>query len=607
MANRLRKHVEVAFVQEATPARPAVAESWNTVCTRYLTGWNRVRRTQRVDGGFRVTADGKLVSIPSRTVTVYVLEPVYRQECTTYYSAAQPYVPATPRTVWYRGDNKWDGGARSIESQTGDLKFTFYVPRSPLGVVCGLSNGAKVRSFDHVAYGFLAQKDQPLRILERGRVVVALPAVDVAARPKLSVVRVGDTITYEVDGEVAYTSAVKTRDVLYAEATLYNIVDFVEDPVFAPLANGSVRGRVPPPVGTIHQVGYAGVGGLIPLPVLSALSTERYGVSGRVPTPTPTVFDAAYAVLGGAVPTPALAVAGLGELVGVAGGGGRTPSVSVAMRVLEGHLATVEAQAPAPLGLISSGPLAAVYGFVPPPDSMGSFAIIDTPTSVAASDPVVIGDYAIIDYPLMIATLDGVGVVSTLELTLVAQASVMDALNIGDSVAMSGSLFASLFESLHIVTDIGSARRTGTEYAVNIVSGALSEYQGFGFTQYARVGQQLWGCRPDGLYRLGGDVAMDALVDFGTIDLGNQNLKRLSTAFIGVRTDGQVFLRVTTDGVERVYSAVGRDDMRKVQLARGVSARNWSMQLQVTDASYASLDSVEFEIGISQRKTGGRR
>jgi len=605
MANRLRKHVEVEVVRGAVPARPAVPAYSVTYCNQYQIGWQRVRTTVRVQGGLRVTSDGRVVSIPARTQVVYVSRPVYRTDCTTTNYPATPYVPPQPQLVISRGDNKWDGGARGIEPQLGDLKFTFYVPRTPLGVICGLSNGDKVRSFDHVAYGFFAQKDQPLRILERGKVVVALPTVDVAARPLLAVTRTGDTVSYEVGGAVVHTSTVKTRDVLYAEATLYNVVDFVDDPVFAPLPNGGVRGRVPPPIGTIHQVGYAGVAGLIPLPALSALSVGRYGVSGRVPAPTPTIFDAPYAVLGGAAPAPTLAAAGLGELVGVVGGGGRTPSVSVAMRVLEGHLATVEAQTPTPLGLISSGPLAVVRGFVPPPDSMGSFAVIDTPTSVVASDHLVLGDFVVLDYPLMLATLDGVGVSDTLELTLVAEASVLEALDLQDSVTMSGTLFAALMESLHVETDASSSRRTAAEYAVNAVSGALSEYRDFGFTQYARVGQELWGCKPDGLYKLGGDTATEALVDFGTLDLGDQHQKRVFTAYVGIRTDGQVFLRVTTDGVERVYRATGSSDVRKVSLARGVSARQWSMQLQVVDATFATLDSLEFAVETRQRRVRG--
>lgn len=597
MANRLRKHVEVEVLTEAKPARPAIPDRVEVRTVRVQVGNRRVCKTS----SFSTPGSG------TTSITSCRVIPVYELIKKTYVTPGSPYVPAAPAVVLTRGANAWDGGARSIEPQLGDLNFAFTFPPGPLGVICGLANGAKVRAYDHVAYGFIAQKGQPLSIIESGRIIMALAWVDLLTKPRLSVRRTSGTVSYLVDGEVQYTSQRETRDVVYAEAALYSVADYVDDPVFEPLSNGGVSGRVPPPLGTIGAGSYAYVDGFVPIPQLSALASERFGVSGLLPIPTPTIYDAPYAVVGGRIPAPRGSARGAGELIGVASVGGVVPGISARMRVLEGFVATVDAILPRPIGLISESDLAQVLGSVPAPRIMGSFEMMDTPTRINANDPVVLGDYAIIDYPLMIATLDGVGVVSTLELTLVAQASVMDALNIGDSVAMSGSLFASLFESLHIVTDIGSARRTGTEYAVNITSGALSEYQGFGFTQYARVGQQLWGCRPDGLYRLGGDVAMDALVDFGTIDLGNQNLKRLSTAFIGVRTDGQVFLRVTTDGVERVYSAVGRDDMRKVQLARGVSARNWSMQLQVTDASYASLDSVEFEIGISQRKTGGRR
>ncbi|MFM9458754.1 hypothetical protein, partial [Streptomyces europaeiscabiei] len=81
----------------------------------------------------------------------------------------------------------------------------------------------------------------------------------------------------------------------------------------------------------------------------------------------------------------------------------------------------------------------------------------------------------------------------------------------------------------------------------------------------------------------------------GTMDFGTNQQKRMAMAYVGVRTDGEVYLRFSTDGIDRVYRIMTRGDIGRAVLAKGVSARQWNVQLELVDATYATVDSMEFE------------
>lgn len=216
-----------------------------------------------------------------------------------------------------------------------------------------------------------------------------------------------------------------------------------------------------------------------------------------------------------------------------------------------------------------------------------------------------------LDNPLLLVTVDGLDVGDDTTISVILNLEAADGLQLTDDTSL-GELVELLVNETVYANDGGYlARREALQYAVNLLTGAPSVYQGFDFRGFLRVGDVAYAWRPDGLYRLGedrdGDRAIRALVDFGTSDYGTAQSKRMTTAWLGLRTDGQVYLRVRNDeGRERVYRPRKSPMSHKALLAKGLAGRKWSVTLELEDASFATLDSLEIEVSVMQRRFGGR-
>jgi hypothetical protein len=67
----------------------------------------------------------------------------------------------------YEYDHAWDAGARTAESLAKDGCFTFSVPKSAIGVVCGLNSDDRSATQNEIRYGFLIDKGRYC-IIENG-------------------------------------------------------------------------------------------------------------------------------------------------------------------------------------------------------------------------------------------------------------------------------------------------------------------------------------------------------------------------------------------------------------------------------------------------------
>lgn len=176
-----------------------------------------------------------------------------------------------------------------------------------------------------------------------------------------------------------------------------------------------------------------------------------------------------------------------------------------------------------------------------------------------------------------------------------------------DTLTLGGIIELIMRERISIASNTGQARDDVLQYAVNAVSGALSRYSGFGFTQFATCSGDTYAIKGDGLYVLQGDTddgeLLTASVDFGATDFGTAQSKRMSSVFAGVTTDGVVYLRVTDDsGYERLYRTITGVNEHRALTAKGLAARHWRVRLELVDASFADLDNMEFEIGVGRRR-----
>ena len=146
-------------------------------------------------------------------------------------------------------------------------------------------------------------------------------------------------------------------------------------------------------------------------------------------------------------------------------------------------------------------------------------------------------------------------------------------------------------------------------WVLNAETMGATRYEGFEFNSYAKIGNSYYGCAADGLHLLEGDTdagdPVRAMVSFGKQDFGTTTLKRISNAYVGLRSDGKLFLKVTAEGSDYLYAARDYDENRKVQrfdIGKGLCANYIEFELYNEDGDDFELASVEFAaVPVSRR------
>lgn len=527
---------------------------------------------------------------------------------------ATPGVPAVVGGTFELGGPGWNGGAQSIRNIPLSGYFRVIVPRGVVGVAVGLTTGTKIEyDYASVEFGVAIIRDRAVWV-ENGVESAEIP-LPAEGDYDLRFVRRDGTVLCYLNGALVARSSAVPREKLYSPTTgiavLYSPTDYVYSPFIGVDSTQGGSGRVPVGMAFAGDRPLSQVVGRVSVATLQAQVRELAGVKGRVPTAQGAFgLNGPYHYGGGRVPRAALTArfASGGPHISVSGGGGNVPRARGSSRVLAGGLCNVGGQVPVPAGLVADRPYAAVrFGQVPAPrgECWDEVAVPGQLVTVVAQR---VADFYTLDFPLVVVITDGVAVSTSMELLLVSSLEYMDSFNVRSELGLTGDVLLNILESARVADGMAHIKAAATSYAVNIVTGALAEYEGDGFTHYAQVGGELWGAKIDGLYRLNpGATVSNALLDLGTTDWGTQNTKRVSYAYIGVRTDGEVFLRVTTDGKEQVFRVLGGQDIRRVKLGVGVAARNWKFEIEVVDATFASVDSVEFMVGTTQRRIRARR
>lgn len=208
---------------------------------------------------------------------------------------------------------------------------------------------------------------------------------------------------------------------------------------------------------------------------------------------------------------------------------------------------------------------------------------------------------------------------SALTLTELFTETYFDTLLLSDILTSSQSLTADLVSTLHMSTLIGGVVLADggrvllsepIQYGVNVATGALTRYQGFGFDSYARCGQTLYGLRADGLYRIrpGSDNGqpIQVAIDLGDTPFSEEQGKRIEAVYLGISTDGDAYVRLKAGEAEYTYKAIQHDEMARAVPGKGLTGRRWTLSLEVVDATELTLDMVEVRYGASTRRLRGK-
>lgn len=165
-------------------------------------------------------------------------------------------------------------------------------------------------------------------------------------------------------------------------------------------------------------------------------------------------------------------------------------------------------------------------------------------------------------------------------------------------------------------TGYESAGVVGRTLVMQTETSALTEYAEYPFNSYAKFNGVYLGASDDGVFALAGNTdageAIDAYARTGISDFNTSHLKRINRVYVGYRTDGDMVLRVITDGWEtrdyrmvKMPQGVGGIRGNHINMGRGLDARYWQFEIRNEAGCDFSLDMVEIKPTMLRRRIGG--
>lgn len=493
----------------------------------------------------------------------------------------------------------WNAGARSVASLSGDLVARFTPAAGFVGILCGLASpGAATGSFNAIQHGVLLASGSNPRVVQNGVVVATAPGPFVDGT-EVVISRSGRAVSYRV-GDWNYASTLESTGSKALYANLYVAGDAVDDPALTAAVSmravGTWGWASPAEANQLRAVGTWGWAGVVTLN--DGQMADTFSLSMLA---ADFDYGSASLDLGGL----ALAAAAGFTTVESSGVATAIPLSMAATAIDIDYGQMSDSMGVSMIGAdydygIASLDLGGLAAF--------GFDTIDPEGTGSSSEALAFEDTYTFDPVVYAAITEGLEVGDAFDVVFAMDGQYADFLGLTDASTGAQVLEALIASGVELSDNAANVVRTLLQYATNAVTGAVTRYQGFDFLgfQYTDAGTYAW--KRDGLYLVGGDTddgqLLRAILDLAAEDFGTAERKRMDNVFLGLSTDGQVFLRMTDDQNREVtYRAVQRGSEYRSNLQRGLSSRFWRMRLELVDASYADLDNVEWVTGATGRRT----
>ena len=146
-------------------------------------------------------------------------------------------------------------------------------------------------------------------------------------------------------------------------------------------------------------------------------------------------------------------------------------------------------------------------------------------------------------------------------------------------------------------------------WAVNLDSGASTEYRNYPFETVANIGGRYFGAAFEGLYELTGDtdagVPIEAKFDIGRKDFGNKQLKRIEQIYLGITSKGQMMVKVTAEGASYTYPMREFGEhiqTQRVTPGKGMRANYFGFEIGNTAGCEFEITSLDMMVAESARR-----
>ena len=564
MSNRLTKQDLLEYVAAVPPtpyipARRVVIQTWSAP-------WNygEIRKVVGDPDGGAVRGD-----VDGDTYIAYTTVP------------AQPATPGTPAYTIDNGVAMWNAGASSTSPLSGNGAFRFQTSNNPGGVVCGLTP-TNVSTLPHECSHAIHVSGAVARVMEYGVVVHTFPTpVDVTTHYILR--RTGTSVQLVSGADVYNSDTPITTAKVYLDAALFLSGDFVDNPELYEGTSG---------------LSFAAIGGVLP---------SVQGVVNKPPAYLYGVLPALQGIVYYARAGAACFVSGsLPPMTALITGVDTTPAV------IQGALRPVR-------GVVKNYAYSFVEGSLPM--FYGSIDEANLDELFTATSRVSLGHSETATARIADSVSSTLRVNDRVDAVMFISDVIYDALPLVDWIESTQSLEDAVWSVVQARSSAGKAvsvdlpaeviaARAPTQYGVNVSTSAASTYQGMDFDQYAMSGGTAYGSKADGVYVLrGGDdngQTRSIAIDFGAVNIGTEVVKTIEAVYLGVNTDGQVFVRLKTATTDHLYRVLQRGSIGRALSRKGVGGRYWNVSLEVVDASYFELDMVEVSVSSMERRWSSR-
>lgn len=155
---------------------------------------------------------------------------------------------------------------------------------------------------------------------------------------------------------------------------------------------------------------------------------------------------------------------------------------------------------------------------------------------------------------------------------------------------------------------------TYSTQVMNTRNSFMTEYTNHNFDSYAKIGADYYGVGPGGLVRIGEGLTDDGsdiqwLIRTGQMDDGSSVLKRLPEIVLGLRSTGEILVRVWKDDstfADYTFPSIKTDTIHqhRVKPGKGMRSRYFMVELQGVTNSVIELDSMQVNMTETSRRLG---
>lgn len=186
--------------------------------------------------------------------------------------------------------------------------------------------------------------------------------------------------------------------------------------------------------------------------------------------------------------------------------------------------------------------------------------------------------------------------------SVLKQADMLSTVFLSDTYGAVPEYAALIFTTVAVGFGVPAYFDDADTWVMNAVTRANSRYEGYNFNSYAKLDDEYYGCSAEGIFKLNGvddaGVPIGSSINFGNLEFGTSAMKSCTNAYVGVSTDGALYLKVTADGSEYIYRARSYSPTMRVQrfdTGRGLRANYLQFEL-ISDGADFDISSVEFAI-----------